>query len=132
MVPHTVVLVIVALFSVPLIALYNDLSRRTNAAHLEVLQASDAMRKIDRMPWKRLERSQFLLGTSFVSMLAVMFSMRFIAGDSWSGTDVVSFWTVALVLTGFVVLSEHYKLEDEIVSRGGGQRAASALYWTQG
>ena len=119
---HTVVLLLVALFGVPLIGFYINVSRRSNAAHLEVLQASDAGNKIGLSRWQRLERWQFVLGALFASMLAVIFWMRFIAGDNWSLIDNVSLWIVGLIMIGWCILSEHYKLEDEFASIGVGRR----------
>jgi hypothetical protein len=119
------VLAIIAISAAPLLVLYGWLCRRTNAAHLHILLASDARQTVDRMPWKRLERLQLLVGALFVMFLPTMFLMRHIAGDAWSNIDSASFWSIGIALTAFVILSQHYEIEDLIVSIGGGRRAAS-------
>jgi hypothetical protein len=119
---HTDVLVTVAIFGAPMLALYNNVCRRTIAAHLHVLAASDARRKIELLTWKRLEKQQFLLGALLASMLPLMFSLRHFSGNAWSNIDNVAFWFIAMVIIAYVVVSEHYKIEDLSVCWGGGRR----------
>ena len=121
---HSILLAVLAAICMPMLYAYWMVSRKTNAAHLELLVKRDRKdESADLKSWNRLERIQTALGIGYLVMLLVWGAIQITSVHFETTLDKVFVWTFALSYVGMILVGEHYKLEDLANSMGFGQRA---------